>query len=168
MVKDEFARAALEVTRKWAIEELEAARVRATNMRCGGESYNSAIRAIDDLTYMIGRIDNDLNNKKPTYSIPGDEEAEPQPVMEDPAEPEIAEILPAAKNDPEPEPEPTEPERPIPKLEDVRGKCGEAKKAGVDIKGILNDLGYNNLSSVDPKDYNTLLDKVNAALEEIG
>lgn len=158
MVKDEFARAALEVTRKWAIEELEAARVRVTNLRCGGVAYNEAIRAIDDLTYMIGRIDNDLNNQKPTYSIPGQEEAEPEPTeTPTPVEPE-----------PEPEPEPTEPERPIPKLEDVRGKCGEAKKAGVDIKGILNDLGYKNLSSVDPKDYNTLLDKVNAALEEIG
>lgn len=158
MVKDEFARAALEVTRKWTVDELEAARGRVTSLRCGGVAYNEAIRAIDDLTFMLERIDRALNEQTPEFAF-----AEPEGVRPEapaPAEPELDHT--------EPEPEPTEPERPIPKLEDVRGKCGEAKKAGVDIKGILNDLGYKNLSSVDPKDYNTLLDKVNAALEEIG
>lgn len=156
MVKDEFARAALEVTRKWAVDELEAARVRVTNLRCGGVAYNEAIRAIDDLTFMLERIDRTLNEQTPEFAF-----AEPEGVR-----PEAPEA-PAPAEEPAPEPEPTD-DRPIPKLEDVRGKCGEAKKAGVDIKGILTDMGYKNLSSVDSKDYNTLLDKVNAALEEIG
>ena len=161
MVKDEFARAALEVTRKWATEELETARVRVTNLRCGGSAYNGAIEAVQNLMSTIESIDYMLRDSIVTdimhVAPPRDLNGEPIIYTETP-EPDHT----------EPEPEPTEPERPIPKLEDVRGKCGEAKKAGVDIKGILNDLGYKNLSSVDPKDYNTLLDKVNAALKEIG
>lgn len=163
MENTERARAALEATRQWAVDELEAARVRVTNLRCGGEAYNTAISAIEDLSRLVDGISYMLGEKKHDFSVP---EA-PPPVMEDPAEPEIAEILSAAKNEPALEPEPTD-DRPIPKLEDVRGKCGDAKKAGVDIKGILNELGYKNLSSVDSKDYNTLLDKVAAALEAIG
>jgi len=155
-VDTEFARAALEVTRRWAIEELDAARLRVTNLRCGGNAYNDAIYAINELVRTIDSIAYMLGEKTPTEIMhvapPADPDGEPVVDMEQP----------------EPEPEPTEPERPIPKLEDVRGQCGEAKKAGVDIKGILNDLGYKNLSSVDSKDYNTLLDKVAAALEEIG
>ena len=162
MVKDEFARAALEATRQWAIDELEAARDRVTKLRCGGSAYTEAIHAIDDLTCMISSLSYMLDENQPTEIMHVAPPADPD------GEPIIYTETSTSTEESEPEPEPTEPERPIPKLEDVRGKCGEAKKAGVDIKGILNGLGYKNLSGVDPKDYNTLLDKVNAALEEIG
>ena len=156
MIQSETTRALLEEVRGWAAEELKAAKARTTRLREGGEAYNHAIQSVRELTYFVQQIGYDLEGES-TWDTPaplGESFIEAGPPVNAP--------------DPEPEPEPTEPERPIPKLEDVRGKCGEAKKAGVDIKGILNDLGYKNLSSVDPKDYNTLLDKVNAALEEIG
>ena len=155
MTDTDFARAALAVTRQWAVDELDAARARVTKLREGGSAYNDAIRAIEELVRTIDSIGYMLGEKQPpeiqTYAPPSDPKSDPG----DPGE------GPASKTE-------TADNRPIPKLEDVRGQCGEAKKAGVDIKGILSDMGYKNLSSVDSKDYNSLLDRVNAALEAIG
>lgn len=152
MVQNEVARAALEVTRQWAIDELEAARVRATNMRCGGESYNSAIRAIDDLTYMIGRIDNDLNNKKPTYSIPGQEEAEPET-------PKLEELKPA------PEPEPEKPARVV-DLAEVRTKAKAARDAGVKLADVWAVFNATKLSEVPVEKYGDVLDILEEKMDE--
>lgn len=153
MIKNEVARAALEATRQWAIEELEAARVRVTNLRCGGESYNSAIRAIDDLTYMIGRIDNDLNSTKPTYSIPGREEAEPET-------PKLEELKPA------PEPEPEKPARVV-DIAEVRSKAKAARDAGVKLADVWAKFDATKLSEVPQTKYAEVLDLLDEKLKEL-
>lgn len=144
--------------KEWAKKELPLAAKRAEALRSEGRVYAEALETMRILSSIVAEEEYREERKHFPEAI-----AIEQPhLVEDPAPQEDA------APDPEPEPEPTEPERPIPKLEDVRGKCGEAKKAGVDIKSILNELGYKNLSSVDSKDYNTLLDKVAVALEAIG
>ena len=144
--------------KEWAKKELPLAAAMAEAVRPSSRAYAEALETMRILASIIAEEEYREERKHFPEAIAIEEPH----IMEDPAPQE------AAAPDPEPEPEPTEPERPIPKLEDVRGKCGEAKKAGVDIKSILNELGYKNLSSVDAKDYNALLDKVAAALEAIG
>ena len=145
---DENALKALQEAEQWALDELEAARLRVSNLRYGGEAYNRAIEAVDSIVWLIERISNTRNGEPPKIV---DVTYPPHP-----AEEEAAAVF------EEPESEPVD-DRPTPKLEDVRALCGEAKRAGVDIKSLLNDLGYKNLSSVDPTDYNTLVDRVNEA-----
>lgn len=145
--------------KEWAVREIDLACAKAETLRAGGDAYTNALDAVLKLQQIRdNEIWRQCADEDRAAGIRYD-----QPVLlnTEPkaTEPEVSE--------PAPEPEPTD-DRPIPKLEDVRGKCGEAKKAGVDIKSILNELGYKNLSGVDSKDYNALLDKVAAALEAMG
>lgn len=154
MIQNEEARAALETTRKWAVDELEAARVRVTNLRCGGVAYNEAIRAIDDLTYMIGRLDDSLSNNQPIFPIPQLAGAEPAP---------LGESLIEAGPEPEPEPEPEKPVRVV-DLAEVRTKAKAARDAGVKLSEVWAAFDATKLSEVPVDKYGDVLDLLSEKL----
>ena len=158
MIKDELARAALELTRKWAIDELEAARARVTNLRCGGEAYNHAIYAIGELTRTIDSIGFMLgDNAKPQYpsalptAILGESliEAGPEPVEPEPA----------------PEPEPEKPVRQV-DLAEVRTKAKAARDAGVKLADVWAVFNATKLSEVPVDKYGDVLDILEEKMKE--
>lgn len=160
MVLNETARAALEVTRQWAVDELEAARVRVTNLRCGGEAYNHAIEAIAELTrtidsigYMLGEIQpSEIRHVVPPAD-PTDPDAEPIIYTETPAD------------EPEPEPEKTVV---VVDISEVRTKAKEARDAGVKLPEVWKAFGGTKLSDVPAAKYNELMDLLDSKMKEIG
>jgi len=164
MVQNEVARAALEVTRQWAVDELEAARVRVTNLRCGGEAYNDAIRAIKDLTGTIDAIGYMLGD-----DVPKDLFASPVGVsmIEEGPEPVKPEPKPAPETEPAPEPEPEAP-APIIDISEVRTKAKEARDAGVKLPEVWKAFGGTKLSDVPAAKYNELMDLLDSKMKESG
>ena len=163
MVLNETARAALEVTRQWAVDELEAARVRVTNLRCGGEAYNHAIAAIRDLTVTIDSLGFMLGEHHPDEIL-----RVTTPVMEDPQEVEVQNIV--ALGDmgvpaPEPEPEKTVV---LVDISEVRTKAKEARDAGVKLPEVWKVFGGTKLSDVPAAKYNELMDLLDSKMKEIG
>lgn len=161
MVQNEVARAALEVTRQWAVDELEAARVRVTNLRCGGEAYNHAIAAIRDLTVTIDSIGFMLG------------EVQPPEIMHDarPADPDGEPIIYTETPEPTPEPEPEpEPEKTVVLVDiaEVRTKAKEARDAGVKLPEVWKAFGGSKLSDVPASEYNELMDLLDSKMKEIG
>ena len=160
MVLNETARAALEVTRQWAVDELEAARVRVTNLRCGGEAYNHAIEAIRDLTVTIDSLGFMLGEHHPAEVLhvvppadPTDPDAEPIIYTETPAD------------EPEPEPEKTVV---LVDISEVRTKAKEARDAGVKLPEVWKAFGGTKLSDVPAAKYNELMDLLDSKMKEIG
>lgn len=160
MVLNETARAALEVTRQWAVDELEAARVRVTNLRCGGEAYNHAIEAIRDLTVTIDSLGFMLGEHHPAEVLhvvptadPTDPDAEPIIYTETPAD------------EPEPEPEKTVV---VVDISEVRTKAKEARDAGVKLPEVWKAFGGTKLSDVPAAKYNELMDLLDSKMKEIG
>lgn len=162
MVLNETARAALEVTRQWAVDELEAARVRVTNLRCGGEAYNHAIYAIGELTRTIDQIGFMLgDNAKPQYTSELPSAILGESLIEDGPEPVTPEPKPA------PEPEPETP-APIIDIAEVRTKAKEARDAGVKLPEVWKVFGGTKLSDVPAAKYNELMDLLDSKMKEIG
>ena len=160
MVLNETARAALEVTRQWAVDELEAARVRVTNLRCGGEAYNHAIEAIRDLTVTIDSLGFMLGEHHPAevlHVAPPDDPTDPD------AEPIIYTETPA--DEPEPEPEKTVV---LVDISEVRTKAKEARDAGVKLPEVWKVFGGTKLSDVPAAKYNELMDLLDSKMKEIG
>ena len=160
MVQNEVARAALEVTRQWAVDELEAARARVTNLRCGGEAYNHAIEAIRDLTVTIDSLGFMLGEHHPAEVLhvappadPTDPDAEPIIYTETPAD------------EPEPEPEKTVV---VVDISEVRTKAKEARDAGVKLPEVWKAFGGTKLSDVPAAKYNELMDLLDSKMKEIG
>ena len=160
MVLNETARAALEVTRQWAVDELEAARVRVTNLRCGGEAYNHAIEAIRDLTVTIDSLGFMLGEHHPAEVLhvvppadPTDPDAEPIIYTETPAD------------EPEPEPEKTVV---VVDISEVRTKAKEARDAGVKLPEVWKAFGGTKLSDVPAAKYNELMDLLDSKMKDIG
>lgn len=156
MIKDELSRAALEVTRKWAIEELEAARVRVTNLRCGGSAYNDAISSIHYLVDMINRVDYALNEEELTAVAPVPLgvsliEEGPKPVEPDP--------------EPAPEPEPEKPARQV-DLAEVRTKAKAARDAGIKLADVWAVFNATKLSEVPVDKYGDVLDILEEKMKE--
>lgn len=146
--KNDFASAAIEATRKWAAEELAAARDRATRLREGGEAYNQAIQAVDQLNWFLRYADEHL----------------PQPIPEEPkssappvTEPEVS----------KPEPEPEKPARAV-DIAEVRTKAKAARDAGVKLADVWAEFGGTKLSEVPHEKYGDVLDLLEAKLKELG
>lgn len=157
MVLNETARAALEVTRQWAVDELEAARVRVTNLRCGGEAYNHAIRAIKDLAGTIDAIGFMLGDDVPEDLFTGPVGVS---MIEEGPEPK-----PEPKTEPEPEPEKTVV---VVDISEVRTKAKEARDAGVKLPEVWKVFGGTKLSDVPAAKYNELMDLLDSKMKEIG
>jgi hypothetical protein len=157
MIKNEVARAALEVTRQWAIDELEAARARVTNLRCGGEAYNHAIYAIGELTRTIDSIGYMLG------------EVQPPEIMHDarPAEPIRESMIEAGPPAEEPAPEP-EPEKPVRQVDlaEVRTKAKAARDAGVKLADVWAVFNATKLSEVPVDKYCDVLDILEEKMKE--
>ena len=159
MVLNETARAALEVTRQWAVDELEAARVRVTNLRCGGSAYNDAIRAIKDLAGTIDAIGFMLGDDVPEDLFTGPVGVS---MIEEGPEPK-----PAPEPNPEPEPEP-EKTVVVVDISEVRTKAKEARDAGVKLPEVWKAFGGTKLSDVPAAKYNELMDMLVSKMKEIG
>jgi hypothetical protein len=160
MVQNEVARAALEVTRQWAVDELEAARVRVTNLRCGGEAYNHAIYAIGELTRTIDQIGFMLGENHPAEIM---HVAPPADPTESDAEPIVYTETPA--DEPEPEPEKTVV---LVDISEVRTKAKEARDAGVKLPEVWKAFGGAKLSDVPAAKYNELMDLLDSKMKESG
>jgi len=151
MTETDYARAELEATRKWAVEELEAARARATRLREGGESYNHALQSIDQLTRTVDSIDYMLG--RVSFAI---EEDAPKSTEPEVTEPEVS----------KPEPEPEKPARVV-DLAEVRTKAKAARDAGVKLAEIWATFNATKLSEVPHEKYGDVLDMLEAKLKEL-
>lgn len=152
---NETAKAALELTRDWAVEELEAARVRAINLRVGGEAYNHAIGAVEQLTRLVDNLAFSLGET--TYSDPFPV-APPCPTT------------PTSNPDPEPEPAPEpEPEKPVRMVDiaEVRTKAKAARDAGVKLADVWAVFDATKLSEVPHTKYGEVLDLLEEKLKEL-
>lgn len=159
MATTNLAQAALEATRQWAIEELETARLRVTNLRCGGEAYNTAVHAVEDLTrlvdgigYMLGEKDHDFTIPQPNAVAP------PVEPVEDPQELEVEKIVALG-----------EPAQTVTyELSEVRTKAKEARDAGVKLPEIWKHFGGTKLSDVQPGQYGELMALLEEKMKEMG
>lgn len=167
MIQNDVSRAALEATRQWAIDELETARVRVTNLRCGGEIYTQAINAIQCLTSLIDNIGYMLGDNQPAEIWPeplGESliKAGPNPIDPEPDDPE-----PGQKPKPAPEPEPEKPAVII-DISEVRTKAKEARDAGVKLPEVWKVFGGAKLSDVPAAKYGELMSLLDSKMKEIG
>ena len=156
MIQNEVARAALEATRQWAIDELEAARARVTNLRCGGEAYNHAIYALGELTRTIDSIGYMLGEVQPPEIMhvapPADPDGEPVIYTETTATEE-------------PAPEPEKPVRQV-DLAEVRTKAKAARDAGIKLADVWAVFNATKLSEVPVDKYGDVLDILEEKMKE--
>lgn len=153
---NEVVKAALERTQQWAVEELEPARSRAVGLRVGGEAYNHAIEAIDQLNRIItnlGYVLTGLSEPVPTCNPP-----EIVDVPEHPAETESAAVF----EEPAPEPKPTK----AVDISKVRTKAKAARDAGVKLTEVWAKFGGTKLSDVPSEKYGELLDMLDELMQE--
>lgn len=164
---NDIAKAALEVTQKWATEELESARIRAMNLRVGGEAYNHAIEAVSQLTRIIEQLawmtGEPLGHPlAPIEGIPwahDTTESRPEPES---TEPEADE--PEEPEEPK-EAEPEEPARVI-DIAEVRTKAKAARDAGVTLMDVWGKFGGTKLSDVPTDKYGEVLDLLDKLMQE--
>lgn len=158
MATTNLTQAALESTRQWAIEELEAARLRVTNLRCGGEAYNTAIRAIEELTSLVDGISYALGEKQYTDPYPAPTEPPVEVPIEDPQELEVQKIVALG-----------EPAQTVTyELSEVRTKAKEARDAGVKLPEIWKAFGGTKLSDVPATKYGELMALLDEKMKEMG
>lgn len=155
---NEKATDALREVRDWAVNELEFAKARAENLRVGGESYNQAIQAIKDLSRMVDELAYFIGEKKYEW------ETDAPKIPEDPAEPEVQNIVDLGKTDPEPEPE--KPARTV-DLAEVRTKAKAARDAGVKLADVWAAFDATKLSEVPHEKYGEVLDMLEEKLKEL-
>lgn len=155
------ADAVLKVTRDWAAEELEFARARVESLRVGGEAYNKAIEAVAGLARMVDNLAYAIGEKR--YDDSFDAPEFPK-APEDPAEPEVQNIIDLGKTDPEPEPE--EPVRTV-DLAEVRTKAKAARDAGVKLADVWAAFDATKLSEVPHDKYGEVLDMLEEKLKEL-
>lgn len=155
---NEKATAVLTETRDWAVKELEFAKARAENLRVGGEAYNQAIQAIKDLSRMVDELAYFIGEKKYEW------ETDASKIPEDPAEPEVQNIVDLGKTDPEPEPE--KPARTV-DLAEVRTKAKAARDAGVKLADVWAAFDATKLSEVPHEKYGEVLDMLEEKLKEL-
>lgn len=160
MIKNEVAKAALELTRDWAVEELEAARLRAMNMRVGGEAYNHAISAVEQLTRIVDSIAFSLGEQ--AYPDPYTVE---KPSAKEQAEEYITSLTEEFQDEPDPDPDP-KPARVV-DLAEVRTKAKAARDAGVKLSDVWAAFDATKLSEVPVEKYGDVLDLLEEKLGEI-
>lgn len=151
---DENAVAKLKEAEQWALDELDAAKVRVINLRCGAEAYNQAIAAVDNILWLIDRIHHVLNGEYPDTAV------EPYPLkadapVEHPAETEAAAVF--------EEPEPA----PVVDISEVRTKAKAARDAGVDLAAVWGTYGGKKLSEVPHDKYAEVMTILDEKMKEL-
>lgn len=151
---------ALELTQQWAVEELELARVRAINLRTGGDAYNQALEAVDSIVWLIDRIGNLLDGTD--YSITRVVSPYRTETVEHPAETESAAVFEEPPEEEEPEPKPTR----VVDLAEVRTKAKAARDAGIKLADVWAKFGGSKLSDVPHTKYGDVLDLLDELMQE--
>lgn len=135
-------------------KEIKRCAQKLPELEPGTEEYERTLYHIDHMQSLIERLD--FGDPAEEYGPDENADDSAEQNAEDPGTRETVQ---------EPDPKPEEPR--APKKEDVRAKLADARLKGVDISKLIHDLGADNLSGVDPADYNRLLDMAEDALKAL-